>query len=534
MPLPSRRLSRTKKTEDDDIRTISLKLDVIPSEETMERSSSSKFANVLDPNELEAVAKTTSYLPSQNSPFEEEAEEANNSSSNSSDEEAVRPKLSNIFSSGTIRTARTFNFDEEDPITYPEGGKEANLVVLGAFFALLPSWGIANSTGVIQTYIAENQLSEEPTSTISWIFSIYLFLMLSSCVLSGTYFDRNGAKLPLFLGSIMLVGGVLGMGNSTKVYQFILSFSILCGFGSGILMSPVVGAISHYFKKNRATANGIATNGGSVGGVIFPLMLRKLYTQVGFMWSMRILALLSGICLLISFFLVKERKFDNIIYKELNTKKETIKYYLFESFDFKSLQKDIIFVFVCIGCVFAELNIVISCTYFSFVCIKTGFTQDQAFLFVTIMNAVAIIGRTLTAYMADKWTGRFNILLVVLFLMAIFELVIWLPFKRYTAAIYVFCCLYGFCYGAAFSLLPTICGQVSKTSEFGRRYSTMYAIVGICILCLLPASAAIIGDGLEDSRIMGFIIFSALMSIISMFAYFISRYLCIGYSLEKF
>ncbi|GMF21126.1 unnamed protein product [[Candida] boidinii] len=282
MPLPSRRLSRTKKTEDDDIRTISLKLDVIPSEETMERSSSSKFTNVLDPNELEAVAKTTSYLPSQNSPFEEEAGEANNSSSNSSDEEAVRPKLSNIFSSGTIRTARTFNFDEEDPITYPEGGKEANLVVLGAFFALLPSWGIANSTGVIQTYIAENQLSEEPTSTISWIFSIYLFLMLSSCVLSGTYFDRNGAKLPLFLGSIMLVGGVLGMGNSTKVYQFILSFSILCGFGSGILMSPVVGAISHYFKKNRATANGIATNGGSVGGVIFPLMLRKLYTQVGF------------------------------------------------------------------------------------------------------------------------------------------------------------------------------------------------------------------------------------------------------------
>ncbi|GME78782.1 unnamed protein product [[Candida] boidinii] len=416
MSLPSKRFSRNKKTDEDDARTISLKLDVIPSEEALERTGSSKITNVLDSNELEAVAKTTSYLPSQNLPFEVD------NAGNSSDEESVRTQLSNIFSGGTIRTTRAFNFDEEDPITYPEGGKEANLVVVGAFLALLPSWGIANSTGVIQTYIAENQLLDVPTSTISWIFSIYSFLMLGSCVLSGTYFDRNGARLPLVLGSIMLVGGVLGMGNSTKVYQFILSFSILCGFGSGILMSPVIGAISHYFKKNRATANGIATNGGSVGGVIFPLMLRKLYTQVGFMWSMRILALLCGVCLALSFFLVKERKFENVAYEELNTRKETIRYYLFESFDFKSLRKDIIFVFVCIGCIFAELNIIISTTYFSFVCIKTGFTQDQAFLFVTVMNAVAIVGRTLIAYIADKWTGRFNILLVVLFLMAVFEL----------------------------------------------------------------------------------------------------------------
>ncbi|GMF91862.1 unnamed protein product [[Candida] boidinii] len=158
MPLPSRRFSKTKKTDEDDERTISLKLDVIPSEEALERATSSKFTNVLDPNELEAVAKTTSYLPAQNSPFEVEP---NDNAGNSSDEEAVRPKLSNIFSSGTIRTTRAFNFDEEDPITYPEGGKEANLVVLGAFLALLPSWGIANSTGVIQTYIAENQLSDK-------------------------------------------------------------------------------------------------------------------------------------------------------------------------------------------------------------------------------------------------------------------------------------------------------------------------------------------------------------------------------------
>lgn len=445
------------------------------------------------------------------------------------DDEFFRNDISELDS------ASTNLLEDDDPVQYPEGGLQANLVVLGAFFGLLPSWGIANSVGVIQTYIAENQLANVPNSTISWVFSIFLFLMTSSSVLTGTYFDRNGAKYPMIIGSVFLIAGLIAVANATKLYQFILSFSVLCGLGSGIVMSPIIGVISHYFKRNRATAIGIATNGGSVGGVVFPLMLRKLYSDIGFMWSMRILALIGIVCMVISYLLVKERNFEDIIpRKVLKTKKEVANFYLSSSFDFKSVTKDFKFVLVTLGCVFAELNIFTSSTYFSFISLKSGFSQNQAFLFVTVTNAAAIFGRALTGVAADKWTGRFNTVIILLLLMSFFQLVVWMPFKTTEAAIYTYCCCYGFCYGSALSLLPAVCGQISRTTEFGKRYSTMYAIVGVAILCLVPVSAAIVGDGLDSKRVDGFIVFSSVLCLVGCACYCYARYLCYGFNLRKF
>ncbi|OUM55887.1 hypothetical protein BVG19_g5502 [[Candida] boidinii] len=434
-----------------------------------------------------------------------------------------------------IGSENGLSFMDHDPVSYPEGGLEANLVVLGAFFGLLPGWGIANSLGIIQAYIAENQLADVSNSTISWVFSIYSFLMTSSTVLSGTYFDRNGARVPIFIGSILLVASVVIVASATKLYQFIIGFGILCGLGTGILMSPLIGVISHYFKKNRATAMGIATNGGSLGGVIFPLMLRKLYVDIGFTWAMRVLALICGVCLLIAFFLVKERNLESFYQKKLFvTKKETIKYYLLSSFDVWSLKKDLKFLCVSIGCVFAEVSLYSSVTYYSFICMKQGFSQNEAFLFVTITNAVSILGRTLTSVAADKWIGRFNSIMILLVSLAFCQLVIWLPFKSNVIAMYFYCCCYGFTYGSTLSLLPAVCGQISNTSEFGKRYSTMYGTVGVSLLCLMPATAAIVKDGDNEIRTDCFISFCALLCLLAFVFYGSARYLCIGLNLKMF
>ncbi|GME97835.1 unnamed protein product [Ambrosiozyma monospora] len=48
---------------------------------------------------------------------------------------------------------------DDDGFEYPESNLQGWLVVFGAFFGLLPTWGIPNSIGVIQTQILEHQLS---------------------------------------------------------------------------------------------------------------------------------------------------------------------------------------------------------------------------------------------------------------------------------------------------------------------------------------------------------------------------------------
>lgn len=163
------------------------------------------------------------------------------------------------------------SFIQDDGLFYPEGGFAAWLVIFGCFCGFIPVFGMLNTIGVMENFIERNQLSSTSSSTVGWIFSIFSFVNFASCIFSGTYFDRNGAKGPLIVGSVLHVGGLFGMANSTELWQFILSFSIVTGLGNGILMSPLISVPSHYFLVKRGTATAIATTGGSIGGVIFLL-----------------------------------------------------------------------------------------------------------------------------------------------------------------------------------------------------------------------------------------------------------------------
>lgn len=66
--------------------------------------------------------------------------------------------------------------DDEKP-SYPEGGTQAWLVVLGAWCAMIPSMGLLNTLAILEAWVASDELPAMETSTIGWIFSCYAFLL---------------------------------------------------------------------------------------------------------------------------------------------------------------------------------------------------------------------------------------------------------------------------------------------------------------------------------------------------------------------
>lgn len=64
-----------------------------------------------------------------------------------------------------------------DDESYPEGGAEAWLVVLGAWCAMFTSMGLLNTLGILQAWVQEHQLAGMPESTVGWVFSVYAFLL---------------------------------------------------------------------------------------------------------------------------------------------------------------------------------------------------------------------------------------------------------------------------------------------------------------------------------------------------------------------
>lgn len=76
-------------------------------------------------------------------------------------------------------------------------------------------------------------------------------------------------------------------------------YSVLNGIGGCLINTPCIASIGHWFLDKRGNATGVAMTAGSIGGIIFPLMLQKLLPTVGFPWATRILGFILLFLLLI-------------------------------------------------------------------------------------------------------------------------------------------------------------------------------------------------------------------------------------------
>ncbi|KAH3898982.1 related to Probable transporter MCH4 [Saccharomycodes ludwigii] len=426
---------------------------------------------------------------------------------------------------------------QEDISEFPDGGFEAYTSLFGTFCGLVPVFGVFNSLGAIQSYISNQQLAGVKASNISWIFSSYLTICFASSVLVGAYFDRNGGRIPGILVTILFVGGIMAMANSTKIWHFILSFGVCCGVATGFMATISMSSVTTWFYKKRSTATSIALLGGSIGGIIFPIMLRKLFVELGFEWAIRILGFISLGCLLCYMCLSKERPIDNKdarhLKKPFESRRQCVRWYITSCFNWRYLL-DYKFLFTSLGVSLAESSLTAASTYFASYAIFKGNSEETSYVLLTMINVFSIVGRVLPGYLSDHFFGGFNVIIVMVIMCTVFNFAIWLPFGGNSKCLWAYSCLYGVSSGGIMSLTPPLIGKISKTVDFGKRYSTTYLIQAVLTLPIIPICGAIIGNDPSLSDYNNFIIFATMLMLGGAFCYIIARYLCVGFKLVAF
>lgn len=55
----------------------------------------------------------------------------------------------------------------------------------------------------------------------------------------------------------------------------------LFGISGSILYTPATAVVGHWFLKRRGTATGFVSTGVGLGGVIYPIMLNRLFEMIG-------------------------------------------------------------------------------------------------------------------------------------------------------------------------------------------------------------------------------------------------------------
>ncbi|KAL3428493.1 transporter MCH4-like protein 10 [Phlyctema vagabunda] len=405
--------------------------------------------------------------------------------------------------------------DEKDD--FPEGGLKAWSVVLGSFCGSFSVFGIINSTAIFQEYFTANQLSAYTPSQIGWIFGTALFLTFFCGAPIGPIFDAYGPRALIFGGSILLIASIMLLGLCAEYWHFMLVYSVLNGIGGALINTPCIASIGHYFHARRGNATGIAMTSGSIGGIIFPLMLQRLFPAVGFAWATRILGFIIVFLLVLANLLVRSR----LPKKKITTFKTVLP-------DLRVF-RDKAFALLTLGIFLLEWGIFVPLTYITSYVVSHGHSADFGFEILAIMNGGSFFGRFFAGIVADM-IGRMNTLILSICLCFITCFGLWLPAGESTPMIIVFSITFGFVSGSNLSLSPVCVGQMCKTENYGKYFATCWMFVAFGTLTGLPIAGQILAvcGGNYD----GVIIFAGVSYVAAGLCLVAARVLTVGWRLN--
>lgn len=193
----------------------------------------------------------------------------------------------------------------QDPGPPPDGGAVAWLQVLAAHLMWFISWGLITSFGLFQSTYGE--MLDAAPSTISWIGTVQIFILLVLGTLSGRASDAGLVHEAVLAGTVMIVVGLFMTSLCTQYYQIFLAQGVCTGIGMGILSMPGLSVPASYFKANKSLAVSIIASGAGTGGLVYPAMAQQLLPRVGFGWTIRSMAFVTLFISVLINFLVRMR-----------------------------------------------------------------------------------------------------------------------------------------------------------------------------------------------------------------------------------
>ncbi|KAF8882584.1 MFS general substrate transporter [Infundibulicybe gibba] len=365
---------------------------------------------------------------------------------------------------------------EEDVV---DGGVVAWSTVVGGFLTVATTFGYANSFGVYQDlYTRSNTAS---ASAISWIGSTQLFFLLAMALPGGKLLDMGYFRITTLIGSLIYVFSLfmVSISHTDKFYQLYLSQGLGMGIGAGLLYVPCVAVQAHHWRARRALAMGIVATGSSLGGIIFPIMLNKLFkSSIGFQWGVRASA----------FIVLGMLFFANL----LMTAKPRAKAAERPKVDLKAIMTDKPYLISIFSVFIIDWGVFFPYFYFQLFAVLHGVNAQTAFYSVAILNAGAIPGRVIPNMLADHF-GPYNVGIPCVISCGI--LIFAMIGVKTVAGVVVLTILYGFMSGAVLALTAPAFAVLSRDpSEVGIRFGIAFSLTSFGALMGNPIDGALLGE----------------------------------------
>ncbi|EDW65804.1 uncharacterized protein [Drosophila virilis] len=168
--------------------------------------------------------------------------------------------------------------DLGDDFVAPDGGW-GWLVAVASGINILVTFALAQQFGIIfRARFASLGISNSELTTI---INTQIAVSAFTGLLNGPLFRRYTYRVVALVGSVLTFVGLFWMVFADTFTLYLLSFSIIYGFGRGLTVSASSLAVNTYFKSKRRTATAYQFGVAGLGPIVCPYFATFMLQQFG-------------------------------------------------------------------------------------------------------------------------------------------------------------------------------------------------------------------------------------------------------------
>lgn len=358
-----------------------------------------------------------------------------------------------------------------DPSLEPPDGGYGWVCVVAVFFVNAHTWGINSSYGVfLAHYLAENTYPGTTALDYAFVGALSISCGVAISPIAALISRHCGLKFTLLLGATIEAVSLIGASWATEVWQLFLSQGAGFGIGFGLLFVGSVGIVSQWFTTKRSVANGFATAGSGIGGLIYSLATSAMLRNLGQPWTFRVLGILAfavnGTCaILLKEWPSKPARPTIFTRPEITTPTTTTEQQQQHPSMFKlSLLLHPSYLFLLLYATLSMLGYIsLLFSLSSYARATIALSPENAALLTALLNLSQGFGRPTIGLLSDR-LGRLNMATFGTFLAGLATLVIWTNAHSF-AALIVFSILGGFFVGTFWATIAPITAEVVGEME---------------------------------------------------------------------
>lgn len=180
------------------------------------------------------------------------------------------------------RQASSESVEEDNPVTHhPVDGGYAWVVLIAVFFVQFLLIGYTKSIGII--FVEFQSKFGSNASMTSLIVSVTEAVgSLGSFLVMGFLTKVLSPRSIAMIGCLFFTAGVAGNSLFKQLEYLCLTQGVMYGMATCMIYGPSLFVVTQYFVKRRPLAAAIASCGTSFGGMVFPMLIRRLVDEFSF------------------------------------------------------------------------------------------------------------------------------------------------------------------------------------------------------------------------------------------------------------